>query len=354
MESTLKSNIKKRIDWIDLTKGFAILLLIFAHCMEYYSVENGIKIFLLPLIYSFHVPLFFFVSGFLFNPSKQKNFFELLKKILKTIILPYITFAVIYTLFDAVKIYVFHTQGDVSVLGDIKSFAIQKHYTTIWFLASLFIVEIAAYFICKLKNQYIMIIAVAFICCGMIYIRYVDEWLPWCLDTVIFALPFFLAAYVIRTSEISEKIFSVKFLPLYIGLGLVSVVLNLKLSPDLRYVHMWSMQYGIIPLFYAGAFFNSFSAIIVCRLISKINYINYIGKNSLVYFGLHNLVLNVIFHFLNQISHDTIFLYIVFCAVSLILTVLLMTIVNEIFIKTPLCVLIGKKYIKRRKINENN
>ena len=58
----------QRIQWIDYSKGVAILLVLIGHCG--YVVEN------LPLvsktILSFHMPLFFFLSGLCFNNDYYK------------------------------------------------------------------------------------------------------------------------------------------------------------------------------------------------------------------------------------------------------------------------------------------
>ena len=53
---------KKRIEWVDISKGIAIILMIIGH--------SGIPHFLNNWIYSFHMPFFFFISGVL---SKQVN-----------------------------------------------------------------------------------------------------------------------------------------------------------------------------------------------------------------------------------------------------------------------------------------
>ena len=53
---------KKRIAYIDKAKGVAILLVILGHCCG--SVEEPINRFVL----SFHMPLFFFLSGLLAKP----------------------------------------------------------------------------------------------------------------------------------------------------------------------------------------------------------------------------------------------------------------------------------------------
>ena len=48
----------KRLNYLDFVKGFAILLVVLGHI---YDISNPIKIWL----YSFHMPLFFIISGIL-------------------------------------------------------------------------------------------------------------------------------------------------------------------------------------------------------------------------------------------------------------------------------------------------
>lgn len=47
----------KRIAYIDIAKGIGILFVMLGHCL--YSEESPIRLF----IYSFHMPLFFVLSG---------------------------------------------------------------------------------------------------------------------------------------------------------------------------------------------------------------------------------------------------------------------------------------------------
>ena len=52
--------VMKRKRWIDVLKGIGATLVLFGHLI--YS-ESFLKIF----IYSFHMPLFFFIGGYLFK-----------------------------------------------------------------------------------------------------------------------------------------------------------------------------------------------------------------------------------------------------------------------------------------------
>src|SRR5690606_7402737 len=68
------STMQKRIDWVDQVKGFAIFLVVYGH--NFPVTEK--------FIYTFHMPLFFIVSGFFF-PSKPD--FSTLRKRFKSIMI---------------------------------------------------------------------------------------------------------------------------------------------------------------------------------------------------------------------------------------------------------------------------
>ena len=52
--------IRKRIDWLDICKGLAILLVIVGHI---YAIPFELRQF----IFSFHMPLFMMINGFLIH-----------------------------------------------------------------------------------------------------------------------------------------------------------------------------------------------------------------------------------------------------------------------------------------------
>ena len=58
-----------RIEWIDIAKGIGIILVVIGH--NFSDGEN--IIYLRKWIYSFHMPLFFLLSGILFS-AKQESF----------------------------------------------------------------------------------------------------------------------------------------------------------------------------------------------------------------------------------------------------------------------------------------
>ena len=56
---------KHRLEYIDQLKGFAIFLVVTGHVLEYclVSTDSGYESVWHKLIYSFHMPLFAFLSG---------------------------------------------------------------------------------------------------------------------------------------------------------------------------------------------------------------------------------------------------------------------------------------------------
>jgi len=57
----------KRLDWIDIAKGIGIILVVLGHTLVPQVRETGFAGFLWIFIYNFHMPLFFFLSGYLFE-----------------------------------------------------------------------------------------------------------------------------------------------------------------------------------------------------------------------------------------------------------------------------------------------
>lgn len=71
--------LSNRIEWIDALKGFTILTVVIGHCADgilsagmYTQYQASLRA-LYDFIYSFHMPLFFIISGFVFWLSASYN-----------------------------------------------------------------------------------------------------------------------------------------------------------------------------------------------------------------------------------------------------------------------------------------
>ena len=95
----------KRMAWIDIAKGIAIILVVFGHV-----ITNGQSSDLLHLpvwtiihntIYSFHMPLFFFISGYLQKHCKREDNKMIAKALFRKeicLLIPYALFSFLYLL----------------------------------------------------------------------------------------------------------------------------------------------------------------------------------------------------------------------------------------------------------------
>lgn len=122
----------RRLTHIDFLKGIGIILVLFGHL----PINGTMHM----LIYSFHMPLFFFSSGFFF---KERPLLENLQKDVKTIIKPYIFFALVLII-TLILIKMHQEKFYMAVKSlyinpfDSQCYAL---YHTIWFLICLFFVR---------------------------------------------------------------------------------------------------------------------------------------------------------------------------------------------------------------------
>ena len=84
-------NTGKRILWIDYAKSICIYLVLLGHAHASQPVTD--------FIYTFHMPLFFFLSGCLFSFEKHPNFKEFAIKRFKGLMVPYLWINLITYLF---------------------------------------------------------------------------------------------------------------------------------------------------------------------------------------------------------------------------------------------------------------
>ncbi len=99
--STNTTNLQK-IDWVDYAKGIGIFLVVFGHTLI--GLVNGgiitpseVSEFVEKFIYSFHMPLFFFISGLFGERSLKKTLSVFFQNKLQVIVYPYLVWSVLQT-----------------------------------------------------------------------------------------------------------------------------------------------------------------------------------------------------------------------------------------------------------------
>ena len=128
----------KRINYLDITKGIAILLVILGHIYT----ENPVKVWL----YSFHPPLSFFISGCLLSLRSLDNIdtFKIIKSKAKSILIPYLSFAIIIFCIWMGETYLMNRSDFTidAITSRIISISTFRGIEALWFLPCLFAIEV--------------------------------------------------------------------------------------------------------------------------------------------------------------------------------------------------------------------
>lgn len=201
---------KKRDYYFDNAKFILIFLVVFGHLIQSYVETNTIIENVYKLIYSFHMPAFILVSGYFAKGIYQKGY---VGKLMKKLILPYLIFQIIYTIF-------YYFLLDKNTL----QFDFLNPQWSLWFLLSLFYWNLMLLAFTKLKPSYAIAIAVT---TGLVigYVDWISNYLSLSRTFVFF--PFFLVGFYLkrdhfqRVASHKSKLFA---MTIVIVIGLIFVL----------------------------------------------------------------------------------------------------------------------------------
>lgn len=175
----------KRIDYIDILKGIAIFLVIWGHVIQNGGMKRNFfedKMFI--FIYSFHMPLFMMLSGFVFSKNiVKKTFYEHIKSKMLRLAMPAIVWG---ALFYIVKFIVENYLLKNTFLFNLQEFF--RAIWNIWFLWSLFFCTIIVLIAEQMKDKYMHTI-ILLLGCVILYL------LP-NGDLNVFMFPYFLVGFL--------------------------------------------------------------------------------------------------------------------------------------------------------------
>ena len=268
-----------------MAKGYGTLLVIFAH------LGGGD---LRTWIYTFHMPLFFFLSGYLFNG--KSNFVDFFKKKFKSLVIPYFALGIPLVLFQMLK-YMLIADFSATVYWQlVKIFLQQRRFATLWFIACLFWVNILFYLMVKiLKKEWLLgIFSIILPMVGLVYYKSGGKPLFWNMDVCLMAIPFFFVGYFCKKRSVKlDKLLEKRGLAqgMFIGLALVNLLCGyLSLDESGVGLEMFDSRYGVVVFTYMSAFAGVACVIIFSKWF-VITPIKYIGENSMLYYAWHQTIM---------------------------------------------------------------
>ena len=276
----------KRLDWVDQARGLSIFLVVYGHNFPLYE----------HYIYSFHVPLFFFISG-MFHPKKVNT--EVIKRRAKMILVPYFFWATMLYLFWLFigRNYGISSGQNLSPIDNLIGVFYSQGGQTymdwgipIWFLTCIFLVFIFYSLVKSINNKiasYSLLIVGVFL--GLIWPKETGIHLPWSLDVALVATGFYAVGHHIKNWLID---LTKRTLIVWVILMFIFHVITYYLNDSK--VDMYRSIYGNETLFFISGITGSAAYILLLKLFPVLKFLSYLGKHTIVLLATHTRALTFI------------------------------------------------------------
>ena len=341
---------KQRLQYLDVCKGMGILLVVLGHIF----LTNPVKTW----IFSFHMPFFFFLSGYIFYFHKINDFGSFVKKRFKAIVIPYFMFASIWYIYwllierkvrpDSMDVNKFKPL--LGIFYGIGSDTWLIFNIVLWFLPCLFITEIIFYLIAKnvKKDRNIISILLTSSIIGYIVSIYLGFRFPWGINIVFTSIVFYGLGYILHRSNLENKLTPVREYILIILLLVINIPIGFINGP----VSMGALVLGNYFLYYIAATSGTLFLYFISRKLPHYRWLSFLGRNSLIILCIHEPIKRIVIKIISvyiKIPVDTLRNSIL--GSMLCLAILMLVLIPAIFIiNRYLPFLLGKRFIKKDNI----
>lgn len=302
-----------RLLWADVTKAFAILLVILGHI----SIKNQDVRF---VIYSFHIAIFFFISGF-FSKVGNLSFKEYLIKNIKQLLVPVWFFGIIGMPCNFISIYIHPELYGYPSLVDLmwKPFVglllgTDTHTSfsmflngALWFVVALFVIKFFFFFNEKIIELRKKVFIGASLSIGLFYcLKIVSHHLPlvpFSLVPACLGYPVFLIGYLFRHKKWVDELLSINLCN--------KVIICVILLLIVWHLALWNGPVGYdetntgrcLFVFYITGIIGTVSVIMMSSLFTGLRFFVLIGEFSIIVLGLHSYTLTISRYVLNRMFH---------------------------------------------------
>ena len=317
----VKKKDNKRIDWIDTLRGIAMFFVVWGHSFP----SNNWRI--RKYIYSFHMPLFFLISGFTASKDLSLNFNSFIKKKVKSLLIPYLFINFFGLLLKYIIAYFSIVESPSFIDNFLGLFYSNAEFLPMpvshtWFLTSLFLVEVIFYLINKISKNDKELFIFSTICAIISYINSLSKsqiFGPWHIEAVFMGVSFYFLGYMfIKNIKIFNNLLKNNRKILFTGftlgfLGLLVSLLNSRVS-------MSSNGYGSFILFYLSAILTNFALILFVKLILRKSFLfKRIGIYSLFYLGYHGILISTLEYYFPILIKSSLNIFILTIIASIII-----------------------------------
>lgn len=256
-----------RIEYVDIMKGIGMILVIIGHTW----MPLGSKY----ILNSFHMPLFFLISGYFFKPAK--SFLAVLRKNTKKLLLPYFLTASAVVFFQCIKawtvqesimntlvIWVKAVMYGLPGKLDVSNVEGVERIGAIWFFQALFWAQTELFFILKISNRYIrsgIVLALNV----LVVLLAGQFWFPANIGTGLAACTFLYIGHEIKDKKILSRE-KKSWLPAAL---IVSAVCIFYAGMITRPFILAYLQYPMYGLDILGGVSGAYIVMVISRMIEK-------------------------------------------------------------------------------------
>ncbi len=283
---------KSRIAWIDIAKGICMISVIAGH-LGVVEVNN--------IVFAFHLTLFFILSGYTLKADLSK---KTASKRFARLMTPYFVTCTMIALIDAFNtIVVDKTTDTLSITASVfkniargffgsgayeslGTYSFESNIGAIWFLPAMFFSTIIAQYLLlrvpDIKKRYAISITGAILA----FISSEFFWLPFSIQSGIFAVSFIMLGYDAKAYGLFDKIRLSHF---FVCIGVFAIGFMLKLT-SISFVTASMGDIILTPIFALS------SCVVVVYISQKCKFLMpfaFVGKYSMYYLCSHLFELQV-------------------------------------------------------------
>lgn len=284
-----------RIDWIDTLKGIGIIFVVIGHGY------SGAHPKMLAYIFSFHMPLFFFVAGYLFQNRPYAEFGPFFLRKLQTRIVPYVMFSLTYfgacliqcsrdTGLSIASIFLMEGREKMTALLFADRTVLEKiGNVALWFLPSLFIAENIVFLVRRFARKMPAVLPIGLAALSLVaYEESVSKYLGLHATaiTALTAAVFYGCGSMTKAAFFQEGMLpgirknKTLFLLMAASISIAFSLVNGRVDLSMN-------SYGNYFLFYGAAFSGIGCFALIAHFISPSSWLAFFGKNSIVILCLH-------------------------------------------------------------------
>lgn len=285
------TSVKKRIHWLDVSRGFAFLMVIYSH-LEYSN--DSVMRYFSPVF----LTTFFFVSGYLFK--EKCSFSKVFEQRTRTLLLPFLALGMIMILLSQIMTF----NAKVSFMDAVKGLLFQNGTNQLlWFVAALYVYSVMFYWVERFSRtaNTLLVLSFAMFILNWLYGRLQMPSIPWHISSFGYAC-FYMGLgkwYKEMEMKVNRYVDNKWFVFICFIVYVVSIIVF-----DLH-ISFTGSRYLV------DSFVVTLTGLVVILFLSKHIFQNsrfllFIGANTLFYFAFHGKVLSLLQTLCHKLLSDAV------------------------------------------------